>query len=137
MGLEEESSLSACVSHVFYLSAENRIVGRCNSHNLYNLWCVGGRGGVPGAVIMGNSLRCIPILTIAHEVTNCQSWAAIIKSALVAIGYNCCGSVLICYCWLQEIGLVHMRIVEGCNSIIQLAGLLGRLCQKATALTVQ
>ncbi|XP_046679926.1 replication factor C subunit 2-like [Homalodisca vitripennis] len=39
--------------------------------------------------------------------------------------------------FVQEIGLVHMRIVEGCNSLLQLAGLLGKLCQKANALTAQ
>lgn len=30
----------------------------------------------------------------------------------------------------QEIGFAHMKIVEGVNSLLQMAGLLARLCQK-------
>lgn len=31
---------------------------------------------------------------------------------------------------LQEIGYTHMRVAEGVNSLLQMAGLLGRLCSK-------
>ncbi len=31
---------------------------------------------------------------------------------------------------LQEIGYTHMRVSEGVNSLLQMAGLLGRLCSK-------
>uniref|UniRef100_UPI00358F17ED replication factor C subunit 2 isoform X2 n=1 Tax=Myxine glutinosa TaxID=7769 RepID=UPI00358F17ED len=34
--------------------------------------------------------------------------------------------------FIKEIGLTHMRIVEGVNSLLQMAGLLARLCQKTT-----
>lgn len=33
--------------------------------------------------------------------------------------------------FIKEIGLTHMKIVEGMNSLVQLSGLLGRLCQVA------
>ena len=32
--------------------------------------------------------------------------------------------------FLQEIGYTHMRIVEGVDSLLQLSGLLARLCKK-------
>ncbi|XP_078451965.1 replication factor C subunit 2 isoform X1 [Lampetra fluviatilis] len=35
--------------------------------------------------------------------------------------------------FLKEIGLTHMRIVEGVNSLLQMAGLLARLCNKTVA----
>lgn len=31
---------------------------------------------------------------------------------------------------LQEIGYTHMRVAEGVNSLLQMAGLLARLCSK-------
>ncbi|XP_071479771.1 replication factor C subunit 2-like [Diadema antillarum] len=34
--------------------------------------------------------------------------------------------------FIKEIGLTHMRIAEGVNSLLQLSGLLARLCQKST-----
>ena len=34
---------------------------------------------------------------------------------------------------LQEIGYTHMRIVEGVNSLLQLSGLLARMCSKVTS----
>lgn len=34
---------------------------------------------------------------------------------------------------LQEIGYTHMRIVEGVNSLLQLSGLLARMCGKVTS----
>ncbi|XP_048582642.1 replication factor C subunit 2 [Nematostella vectensis] len=34
--------------------------------------------------------------------------------------------------FIKEIGYTHMRIVEGVNSLLQLSGLLARLCSKAT-----
>lgn len=33
----------------------------------------------------------------------------------------------------QEIGYTHMKIAEGVNSLLQMAGLLARLCQKTAA----
>ena len=33
-------------------------------------------------------------------------------------------------CVLQEIGFAHMRITEGVDSLLQLSGLLARLCLK-------
>lgn len=51
--------------------------------------------------------------------------------------YIVCPIELIHFYDFQEIGLVHMRIVEGCNSLVQLSGLLAKLCQKAIALTTQ
>lgn len=36
-------------------------------------------------------------------------------------------------CLSQEIGYTHMKIAEGVNSLLQLAGLLGRLCSKTAA----
>lgn len=33
----------------------------------------------------------------------------------------------------QEIGYTHMKVVEGVNSLLQMAGLLARLCQKTMA----
>ena len=33
----------------------------------------------------------------------------------------------------QEIGYTHMKIAEGVNSLLQMAGLLARLCQKTMA----
>ncbi|XP_790650.2 replication factor C subunit 2 [Strongylocentrotus purpuratus] len=35
--------------------------------------------------------------------------------------------------FIKEIGMTHMRIAEGVNSILQLSGLLARLCQKTAA----
>uniref|UniRef100_A0A4W3JM15 Replication factor C subunit 2 n=1 Tax=Callorhinchus milii TaxID=7868 RepID=A0A4W3JM15_CALMI len=35
--------------------------------------------------------------------------------------------------FIKEIGYTHMRIAEGVNSLLQMAGLLARLCQKTTA----
>lgn len=32
--------------------------------------------------------------------------------------------------FIKEIGFAHMKIVEGVNSLLQMAGLLARLCQK-------
>lgn len=37
-----------------------------------------------------------------------------------------------CMLLLQEIGLTHMKISEGVESLLQLSGLLARLCLKAT-----
>lgn len=34
---------------------------------------------------------------------------------------------------LQEIGLTHMRIIQGINSLLQLSGLLAKLCKISTA----
>ena len=34
---------------------------------------------------------------------------------------------------LQEIGYTHMRIVEGVNSLLQLSGLVARMCSKVTS----
>lgn len=34
---------------------------------------------------------------------------------------------------LKEIGYTHMRIVEGVNSLLQLSGLLARMCSKVTS----
>lgn len=33
----------------------------------------------------------------------------------------------------QEIGYTHMKVAEGVNSLLQMAGLLARLCQKTMA----
>ena len=33
--------------------------------------------------------------------------------------------------FIKEIGMTHMRIVEGVNSLLQLSGLLARLCKKS------
>lgn len=33
--------------------------------------------------------------------------------------------------YFQEIGMVHIRIVEGMNSLLQLSGLLAKLCTVA------
>ncbi|XP_054022554.1 replication factor C subunit 2 [Dryobates pubescens] len=35
--------------------------------------------------------------------------------------------------FIKEIGYTHMKIAEGVNSLLQMAGLLARLCQKTTA----
>lgn len=35
--------------------------------------------------------------------------------------------------FVKEIGLTHLRIVEGSNSLLQMSGLLARLCKIATA----
>lgn len=35
--------------------------------------------------------------------------------------------------FIKEIGFTHMRIVEGVNSLLQMSGLLARLCMKTTA----
>ncbi|KAM9344244.1 LOW QUALITY PROTEIN: replication factor C subunit 2 [Pholidichthys leucotaenia] len=35
--------------------------------------------------------------------------------------------------FIKEIGYTHMRVAEGVNSLLQMAGLLGRLCSKTTA----
>jgi len=35
--------------------------------------------------------------------------------------------------FIKEIGYTHMRIAEGVNSLMQMSGLLARLCQKSTA----
>ncbi|KAK3524353.1 hypothetical protein QTP70_028041 [Hemibagrus guttatus] len=35
--------------------------------------------------------------------------------------------------FIKEIGYTHMKVVEGVNSLLQLAGLLGRLCSKTAA----
>ncbi|ETE72247.1 Replication factor C subunit 2, partial [Ophiophagus hannah] len=37
--------------------------------------------------------------------------------------------------FIKEIGYTHMKIVEGVNSLLQMAGLLARLCQKTAAPT--
>lgn len=34
--------------------------------------------------------------------------------------------------FIREIGITHLRIVEGCASLLQMTGLLGRLCEKAS-----
>ncbi len=34
---------------------------------------------------------------------------------------------------LQEIGYTNMKVAEGVNSLLQMAGLLGRLCSKTAA----
>lgn len=34
---------------------------------------------------------------------------------------------------MQEIGYTHMKVAEGVNSLLQMAGLLARLCQKTMA----
>ena len=34
---------------------------------------------------------------------------------------------------LKEIGYTHMRIVEGVNNLLQLSGLLARMCSKVTS----
>lgn len=42
-----------------------------------------------------------------------------------------CTIALMIECFLsQEIGYTHMKIAEGVNSLLQLAGLLARLCSK-------
>ncbi|CAB9515664.1 factor C subunit 2 [Seminavis robusta] len=33
--------------------------------------------------------------------------------------------------YLREIGFTHMRVIDGCNTLLQLLGLIGRLCQIA------
>ncbi|MEQ2191854.1 hypothetical protein XENOCAPTIV_003476 [Xenoophorus captivus] len=38
---------------------------------------------------------------------------------------------------IQEIGFTHMRVAEGVNSLLQMAGLLGRLCKKMKNLDMQ
>lgn len=38
-----------------------------------------------------------------------------------------------CLIMLQEIGFTHLRIVEGINSLLQLSGLLARLCKVSIA----
>ncbi|XP_063069153.1 replication factor C subunit 2 [Engraulis encrasicolus] len=35
--------------------------------------------------------------------------------------------------FIKEIGYTHMKVAEGVNSLLQMAGLLGRLCSKSTA----
>jgi hypothetical protein len=45
---------------------------------------------------------------------------------------NCLFVMLRC-CMFQEIGFTHMRIVEGVNSLLQMSGLLARLCMKTAA----
>ncbi|CAB4021073.1 replication factor C subunit 2 [Paramuricea clavata] len=35
--------------------------------------------------------------------------------------------------FIKEIGFTHMRIVEGVNSLLQMSGLLARLCMKTAA----
>ncbi|KAL2081755.1 hypothetical protein ACEWY4_023608 [Coilia grayii] len=35
--------------------------------------------------------------------------------------------------FIKEIGYTHMKVAEGVNSLLQMAGLLGRLCSKTTA----
>ena len=35
-----------------------------------------------------------------------------------------------CVCLVQEIGFTHMKICEGVASLLQLSGLLARLCLK-------
>lgn len=37
--------------------------------------------------------------------------------------------------FVKEIGLTHMRIVDGSNSLLQMSGLLARLCLVATSKT--
>lgn len=36
---------------------------------------------------------------------------------------------------LKEIGFTHMRILEGVGTLIQLAGLVARLCKKVNAVS--
>lgn len=35
--------------------------------------------------------------------------------------------------FIKEIGYTHMKVAEGVNSLLQMAGLLARLCQKTMA----
>lgn len=41
--------------------------------------------------------------------------------------------VIFLFVILQEIGYTHMRIVEGVNSLLQLSGLVARMCSKVTS----
>ncbi len=46
---------------------------------------------------------------------------------------NCTMFILTIVLILQEIGYTHMKVAEGVNSLLQMAGLLGRLCSKTAA----
>ena len=49
---------------------------------------------------------------------------------------NClCVYVCVCVCVVKDIGMTHLRLTEGMDSLLQLSGLLARLCSKAAVET--
>jgi hypothetical protein len=68
----------------------------------------------------------LPFLTLkAHEFYRLPEYT---KLEYIKVKFYDCTIVLSPMCY-QEIGFTHMRVLEGVGTIIQLAGLVARLCK--------
>ena len=101
--------------HMWQCTKTTEPLKKCTDVILYMCVCVWGGGGGGGGRGMTRELNALQLHNYYY------------KPPMPLANF-----VVVVACW-QEIGHTHMRIAEGVQSLLQMSGLLARLCQKAAS----